>query len=130
MTTDLGFIGPDGDPAHTYDEVVQTVAQLLPFDVILDADMGYTGALFIDLGRRGGEDDPPDTASLDSEVQPVVWGFDVQGGQETVMSDFGPAADPVEVAHWIVYQACRVQSPAARQWMQSPEGEVVPRDDQ
>ena len=77
---------------RTDDSTNVTVAQLLPFPVELDADVGYTGALFIDLQRRGGDDDPPDTACIDAEVQPVVWAFDVEGGRQAVVSDFGPTA--------------------------------------
>lgn len=49
------------------DEHTQQVAALLPFPVELDADMGGTWALHIDLGRRGGADDPPDTAGVDPD---------------------------------------------------------------
>jgi hypothetical protein len=102
------------DSAHEYDEVVKEVASLLPFPVTLDADMGYTGALFIDLGRRGGDDDPPDTAGIDSNFSPAVWVFDIEGGRETQTSHFGPTAVPAEVARWIVDQAHYADSPASR----------------
>ena len=95
------------------DGAVRAVAELLPFVVSLDADMSYTGALFIDLGRRGVVDDPPDTASLDAESEPVVWVFDVEGGSETIVSEFGVDADPADVARWIADQAYRAGSPAA-----------------
>ena len=107
-------------------ELTREVAGLLPFLVKLDADMGYTGALFIDLGRRGDEDDPPDTASIDCEVSPVVWVFDVEGGRETVASDFGPDSDPTEVARWIAGEAHRVQSPAT-QWPTQPPSKAPAR---
>lgn len=102
----------DDDTNQALNDLTREVAKLLPFPVELDADMGYTGALFIDLGRRGGEDDPPDTASIDGEASPVAWAFDVEGGRETVVSDFGPTANAVEVAHWIIAEARRVGSPA------------------
>jgi hypothetical protein len=102
----------ESDPYHLLDSHVRAVAELLPFRVVVDADMGYTGALFIDLGRRGGTDDPPDTASIDVEFEPVVWVFDVEGGRETVESDLGPNSDPSMVADWIVSQANRFASPA------------------
>lgn len=76
--------------------------------------MGYTGGLFIDLGRRGGADDPPDTASIDGEVEPVTWTFDIEGGRKTVSSTFGPNADPADIAEWIAMQARDAGSPAAR----------------
>lgn len=112
---------PDiNDPGQVLNGLVLSVAKLLPFPVELDADMGYTGALFIDLGRRGGDEDPPDTASIDAEVQPVVWVFDVEGGRQTVVSGFGPTADPGEVARWIATEALRAQSPATRGLMRRP----------
>lgn len=94
------------------DEIVREVAALLPFAVELDAIMGYTGALFIDLGRRGGVDDPPDTAGIDLEVEPVVWMFDVEGGRETIASDLDRSASAEEVARWIAAEAQRFDSPA------------------
>ena len=103
---------PDSDPGRVHDDLVRAVAELLPFPVELDADMSYTGALFIDLGRRGGVDDPPDTASIDALVQPVVWVFDVEGGRKTVASNFGPTADLQQVARWISDEAERAGSPA------------------
>lgn len=105
-----------GDPNQALDDLTREVAALLPFPVELDADMGYTGALFIDLGRRGGNDDSPDTACIDGEVSPVLWTFDVEGGRETVTSGYGPTSDPAEVARWIAAEARRVGSPATRNW--------------
>lgn len=102
-------------PNSALDDLTREVARLLPFRVELEADMGYAGALFIDLGRRGGRDDSPDTASVDGEAVPVVWVFDVEGGRETFMSGFGPTTDPVKVADWIATQARRVGSPASRE---------------
>lgn len=101
------------DPGHRLDDLVRAVAALLPFPVELDADMGYTGALFIDLGRRGGPDDPPDTAGIDVEFEPVVWMFDVAGGQETISSEMGEDVEPRIVAEWIAEQARLAGSPAA-----------------
>lgn len=102
----------EADSTRLTDDVVKAVAALLPFPVTLEADMGYTGALFIDLGRRGGADDSPDTAGIDAEVEPVVWVFDVEGGSETFASDFGLDANPAEVSRWISDQAYRAGSPA------------------
>lgn len=102
------------DDLHRLDDLVRAVAARLPFPVELDADMGYTGALFIDLGRRGGVDDPPDTASIDVEVEPTVWMFDIEGGRETVSSTLGPDADPGDVAEWVTQQAHAAGSPATR----------------
>jgi len=101
------------DRDNALDDVTRNVARLLPFPVELEVDMSYTGALYIDLGRRGGNDDPPDTASIDGEVQPVVWALDVEGGRETLLSNFGPTSNPVDVARWITAEARRLGSPAS-----------------
>lgn len=92
------------------------VAGLLPFPVELDADMGGTFALFIDLGRRGGVDDPPDTAGVDPDPDNgnLEWWFDVDGGGETVISEYTIHSAPAAVAAWITEQARRFNSPAAR----------------
>ncbi|PPG94298.1 hypothetical protein [Rathayibacter rathayi] len=94
------------------DEIMREIVALLPFAVELDAVMGYTGALFIDLGRRGSVDDPPDTAGIDLEVEPVVWMFDVEGGRETIASNLDRFASAEEVARWIAAEAQRFDSPA------------------
>lgn len=65
----------------TLDGIVQDVASRLPFGIELVADMAGPSMLQIELGRRGGEDDPPDTAPIDPSVDPVVWMFDVEGGR-------------------------------------------------
>lgn len=127
MSTNSGSAVPN----ISLDDLVRTVADLLPFRVELDADMSYTGALFIDLGRRGDADDSPDTASIDVEIQPVVWVFDVEGGRETLTSEFGISADPQEVARWISTTAHRVNSPAiSRSTIVSPETQVPPAIEQ
>lgn len=95
------------------DAIVREVAALLPFRTVLVADMGGPTMLQIELGRRGGEDDPPDTASIDPTTEPVLWAFDVQGGRETVVSDLGVDADPQAVAGWIASMAERFSSPTA-----------------
>ncbi|MGO1506475.1 MAG: hypothetical protein ACTIKQ_04505 [Microbacterium sp.] len=97
------------------DEHTQQVAALLPFPVELDADMGGTWALHIDLGRRGGADDPPDTAGVDPDPDNgnLEWWFDVDGGCETVISEHTIHSDPAAVAAWITEQARRFNSPAA-----------------
>jgi len=93
------------------DPLVREVAALLPFRTELVADMGGPTMLQIELGRRGGADDPPDTASIDPTTEPVLWVFDVEGGRETVVSNFGIAADPQAVADWIAFMAKRYGSP-------------------
>ncbi|MFS0733879.1 hypothetical protein ABC304_03580 [Microbacterium sp. 1P10UB] len=96
---------------HDVDAHVQQVAVLLPFPVRLDADMGGTFAMQIDLGRRGGVDDPHDTAGIDP-ADPRWW-VDIEGGERTYISDFGLDADPQAVANWLSTTAQQQQCPAA-----------------
>lgn len=105
-------VSDDYDEEHV-DACVQDVAARLPFPVELTADMGGPSMLQIDLGRRGGVDDPPDSASIDPSMEPVVWILDVEGGRETISSEFGLDADPQRVADWITEEARRAGSPAA-----------------
>lgn len=90
---------------------VQQVAALLPFPVKLDADMGATFALQIDLGRRGGVDDPHDTAGIDPDNP--RWWIDIEGGERTYISDLGLDAELQAVADWISTTAQQEQCPAA-----------------
>ena len=106
---------PDYYDEEHVDACVQDVAARLPFDVELMADMGGPSMLQIDLGRRGGPDDPPDSASIDPTVEPVVWVLDIEGGIQTISSEFGLDADPQDVADWITREAKRAGSPAAHQ---------------
>lgn len=87
------------------DPLVRKVAALLPFRTTVVADMGGPTMLQIELGRRGGDDDPPDTASIDPTTEPVLWTFDIEGGRETVISNLGVDAEPQAVAEWIAYMA-------------------------
>lgn len=103
----------DEIPDDIVDPIVRRVAELLPFHTELFADMGGPTMLQIDLGRRGGPDDPPDSASIDPTVRPTLWTFDVEGGCETVVSTLGLDAAPEAVAEWIVTMARRYGSPAA-----------------
>lgn len=89
---------------------VQRVAALLPFPVELDADMGGTFALQIDLGQRGGADDPHDTAGIDPDDP--RWWIDIEGGERTYVSNLGLDADPAAVASWITRTALKEQCPA------------------
>ncbi|SDG78902.1 hypothetical protein [Microbacterium pygmaeum] len=97
---------------HPIDARVQQIAALLPFPVQLDADMGGTFVLQIDLGLRGGVDDPHDTAGIDPDYP--RWWVDIEGGERTYISDLGLDADPPAVADWIATTAQRQQCPAAR----------------
>ncbi|WP_374008492.1 hypothetical protein [Leifsonia sp. LS-T14] len=77
----------------------------------LDADMGGTFVLQIDLGRRGGVDDPHDTAGIDPDDP--RWWVDIEGGERTFISDLGLDANPQAVADWIATTAHQQQCPAA-----------------
>lgn len=93
------------------DENVRAVAAKLPFLVELEADMGGTFALQIELGRRGGADDEPDRAGIDPEKD-ATWWLDIEGGRKTLTSELGHDAAPAEVARWVTEEARREGSPA------------------
>jgi len=111
-------------PVSTVDAHVERVAALLPFPVQLDADMGGTFALQIDLGRRGGVDDPHDTAGIDPDDP--RWWVDIEGGERTYISDLGLDAEPQAVADWITTTAQQQQCPAA---VHDAEPQAVVADD-
>ncbi|MDF1480330.1 hypothetical protein PYV02_14690 [Leifsonia sp. H3M29-4] len=94
------------------DELIKRVAAELPFRVNLEADMGGTFGLQIDLGTRGGQDDPPDTAGIDPGPG-ARWWIDVEGGRESIVSSLGADADPSAVAEWVAAEARKAGSPAA-----------------
>ncbi|NYF16499.1 hypothetical protein HDC37_001324 [Microbacterium sp. AK009] len=98
-------------PTSTINAHVEQVAALLPFPVELDADMGGTFALQIDLGQRGGVDDPHDTAGIDPDNP--RWWIDIEGGEKTLISDYGLDEDPASVASWIARVAREECCPAA-----------------
>jgi hypothetical protein len=98
--------------ADTINEHVREVAAHLPFPVELDADMGGTFTLQIDLGRRGRTDDPRDTAGIDPEPDSRWW-LDIEGGMKTHISNFGVDANPAEVAAWVADTARTEGCPAA-----------------
>jgi hypothetical protein len=93
------------------DEHVKRVAELLPFPVELTADMGGTFALQIDLGTRGGRDDPPDTAGIDATDS--RWWVDIEGGARSIISELDLDAPPQRVADWITTTARAENCPAA-----------------
>ena len=101
-----------GTTRHT-DDIVRAVADLLPFPTTLDADMGGTFYLQIDLGNRGGEDDSHDRAGIEPDSDPPVWWIDIDGGEHTFVSGHGIDADPAIVAQWIAEQAHAAGCPAA-----------------
>lgn len=98
--------------ADTINERVREVAARLPFPIELDADMGGTFTLQIDLGRRGQTDDPRDTAGIDPEPDSRWW-LDIEGGMKTHISHFGIDGHPAEVAAWIADTARAEGCPAA-----------------
>lgn len=101
---------PDPTTAAINAHVTQ-VAALLPFPVELDADMGGTFALQIDLGQRGGVDDPHDTAGIDPDNP--RWWIDIEGGRKTYFLDLGLDDDLATIASWIGHVARQERCPAA-----------------
>jgi hypothetical protein len=76
--------------------------------------MGGTLALQIDLGNRGGIDDPHDTAGIDpDDTTGPHWWLDIEGGQRTLVSDLGLDVAPAAIAEWIATTARAEQCPAA-----------------
>lgn len=105
------------DDYEAIDDQVRRVAAGLPFPVMLEADMGGTFVLQVDLGSRGGPDDEHDRAGIDPEAD-ATWWVESGGGAELVESKFGHDADPAVVAQWVATEARRLGSPAAT----SPRG--------
>ena len=104
------------------DVVVRAVADLLPFPSTLDADMGGTFYLQIDLGNRGGQDDPHDRAGIEPDSDQPVWWIDINGGEYTLTSEHGIDTDPTIVAQWIGDQAVAAGCPAATRSEPTQEG--------
>jgi hypothetical protein len=101
------------DTTQRTDDVVRAVADLLPFRTTLDADMGGTWYLQIDLGNRGGQDDPHDRAGIEPDSDEPVWWIDIGGGERTFVSEFGIDTAPAMVARWIADEARAAGCPAA-----------------
>ena len=101
---------------HTPESVgehVKQVAALLPFEVKLDADMGGTFTLQIDLGTRGGVDDPPDTAGIDpDDLSEPQWWVDIEGGRRTFISNLGLDSRLSSIAAWVADTAQAEGCPA------------------
>lgn len=108
MTTNT----PNTDSTQHTDDVVRAVANLLPFPTTLDADMGGTWYLQIDLGNRGGQDDPHDRAGIEPDSDQPVWWIDIDGGEHTFISDHNIETAPAVVAQWIADQARAAGCPA------------------
>lgn len=97
---------------------VRAVARKLPFPVRLDADMGGTFQLQIDLGRRGGPDDPHDTAGIDDADG--TWWIDIEGGSKSIISTYTIDTPAPIVADWIAHTARAEGSPAAQRRAPAP----------
>lgn len=95
------------------DAHVKVVAAALPFPVELDADMGGSFTLFIDLGTRGNQDDPADTAGIDPHDDAATWWINFPEEDRVEISEFTIDAAPLEVAAWIAHEATKAGSPAA-----------------
>lgn len=107
-----GRVCTDESIAHI-NQLVTTVATLLPFPVELTADMGGTFTLQIDLGTPGGVDDPHDTAGIDPDSPTTPhWWINTNGGDTVIVSDLTLAASPGDVAAWITTTARETGSPA------------------
>lgn len=95
------------------DAHVKLVAAALPFSVEIDADMGGSFTLFIDLGTRGGQDDPADTAGIDPHDDDATWWINFPEEDRVEISELTIDAAPHEVAAWIAAEAAKAKSPAA-----------------
>jgi len=95
------------------DAHVKLVAAALPFPVELDADMGGSFTLFIDLGTRGDQDDPADTAGIDPDDDTATWWINFPEEDRVEISEFTIDTAPLEVAAWIAHEAAKAGSPAA-----------------
>lgn len=99
------------------DAHVTAVAALLPFAVELTADMGanFSGhdSLVIDLGSRGGDDDPHDRAGIDEDAEHPTWWIETAGGETFEDSGITIHSDPVKVAQWLTDRAHALGCPAA-----------------
>lgn len=120
-----GFVGQARSESAAHDleveradDQVRTVAALLPFPVELEADMGgnYSGnsALTIDLGSRGGDDDPHDRAGVDPHQARATWWIETDGGATFEDSRLPANTDPVLVSEWITFRARSLGCPAAQ----------------
>lgn len=85
------------------DELVDDVAQLLPFPTTLYADMGGNLADQIYFGDQDHPDDlPVNRAGIDPDDENPVWWLDYDRGARQIISTLGPAADVADVAAWII----------------------------
>lgn len=95
------------------DAHIRDVARQLPFLVTLDTDMGGTFTAQINLGTRGGTDDPPDRAGIDPDDPHATWWLDIDGGEHQVLSDLTTNDHPAHIAAWLTEQARCLQCPRA-----------------
>ncbi|WP_336629707.1 MULTISPECIES: hypothetical protein [unclassified Microbacterium] len=86
------------------DQLVDDVAQLLPFPTTLDADMGGTWANQIYFGDQIDESTgcPIHRAGIDPDEEDPVWWLDFDRGARQIISDLGPYTSVTDVADWII----------------------------
>ena len=83
------------------------VAALLPFPVIVEADMGGTFALQILLTGHGAQA-PAGRAGIDPHEAGATWWFESAGGEDGSVSELTAGAAPATIAQWISDEAARV----------------------
>lgn len=85
------------------DQLVGRVAELLPFTVTLDADMGGTWASQIYFGEEIDDSTgrPVHRAGIDPDDAEAVWWIDFDGGDRQEISELGGFTAPEHVAAWI-----------------------------
>lgn len=85
------------------DQLVSSVAELLPFPVTLDADMGGAWTLQIYFGREVDRftGRPVHRAGIDADEKGAVWWLDFDGGARQELSDLDGSTSPEQVAAWI-----------------------------
>lgn len=89
------------------DQLVSQVAELLPFSVVIDADMGGTWASQIYFGAEIDESTgrAQHRAGIDPDDAEAVWWIDFDGGTRQAISELGAYAPAERVALWIATHA-------------------------
>lgn len=97
------------------DEHVRAVAALLPFPVEMEADMGGTFTLQIDLGTREGEDDPSDRAGIDPDDPRARWWIETHDSADPYVeiAQLDAYSSPAAVADWLTGRALALACPIA-----------------
>lgn len=94
------------------DQLVDDVAQLLPFPTTVDADMGGTWANQIYFGDQIDDSTgrPTNRAGIDPDDEDPVWWLDFDLGARQIISDLGPATSATDVATWIIANSTSSES--------------------